>query len=243
MKVLFLDESGDHNLIRIDPKYPIFVLGGVIIDKDYAEGPLEATLNDFKRDLFGRTDIILHTADITRNKNGFEQLKDSVFRSYFYDKLNSLMRSIPYTVVACVIRKHNHYNRYGSNAWDPYQFSLEVLVERFCFAIEKFSQGLIVAEERGPRLDRDLTQAWLSIKRKGTQYVKSPRIANRIVDFLMKSKSDNIAGLQLADLVVSPIGRHILGKSDKEDWQIIKQKFRRDGHGNIEGHGLVVLPK
>ena len=30
MKVLFLDESGDHNLSVIDPSYPIFVLGGVI---------------------------------------------------------------------------------------------------------------------------------------------------------------------------------------------------------------------
>ncbi len=38
MKVLFLDESGDHNLSVIDPQYPMFVLGGVIVDKAYAEG-------------------------------------------------------------------------------------------------------------------------------------------------------------------------------------------------------------
>ena len=31
MKVLFLDESGDHNLAVIDPQYPLFVLGGVIV--------------------------------------------------------------------------------------------------------------------------------------------------------------------------------------------------------------------
>ena len=37
MKVLFLDESGDHNLSVIDPSYPIFVLGGVIVDQDYAD--------------------------------------------------------------------------------------------------------------------------------------------------------------------------------------------------------------
>lgn len=36
MKVLFLDESGDHNLTVIDPLYPVFVLGGVIMDRDYA---------------------------------------------------------------------------------------------------------------------------------------------------------------------------------------------------------------
>jgi 23S rRNA U2552 (ribose-2'-O)-methylase RlmE/FtsJ len=38
MKVLFLDESGDHNLSVIDPQYPLFVLGGVIMDLDYAKG-------------------------------------------------------------------------------------------------------------------------------------------------------------------------------------------------------------
>jgi len=32
MKVLFLDESGDHSLNVIDPQYPVFVLGGVIVD-------------------------------------------------------------------------------------------------------------------------------------------------------------------------------------------------------------------
>lgn len=32
MKYLFLDESGDHDLINIDKKYPIFVLAGCIID-------------------------------------------------------------------------------------------------------------------------------------------------------------------------------------------------------------------
>ena len=38
MKVLFLDESGDHNMAAIDPNYPLFVLGGVMVDKEYAEG-------------------------------------------------------------------------------------------------------------------------------------------------------------------------------------------------------------
>jgi hypothetical protein len=53
-------------------------------------------------------------------------------------------------------------------------------------------------------------------------------------------KADNVAGLQLADLVVSPIGRHVLGKLDKEDWTIVQEKFRRGARGQIEGYGLVL---
>ena len=47
MQILFLDESGDHNLSVIDPAYPLFVLGGVIIDKNYAENELSEAINDF----------------------------------------------------------------------------------------------------------------------------------------------------------------------------------------------------
>ncbi|MGI8642877.1 MAG: DUF3800 domain-containing protein, partial [Thermomicrobiales bacterium] len=35
MKLLFLDESGDHSLEKIDEDYPIFVLGGVVVDRSY----------------------------------------------------------------------------------------------------------------------------------------------------------------------------------------------------------------
>ena len=86
MKALFLDESGDHNLSVIDSQYPIFVLGGVIMDKDYAEGPLVEALDKFKRRVFGHSNIILHTADITRNRNGFEAMMEPEFRSRFYNQ-------------------------------------------------------------------------------------------------------------------------------------------------------------
>ena len=59
----------------------------------------------------------------------------------------------------------------------------------------------------------------------------------------MREKCENVAGLQLADLVVTPIGRQVLGKPSKEDWSIVESKLRRGPKGNYEGYGLVVLPK
>lgn len=128
MKVLFLDESGDHNLAVIQPSYPLFLLGGVLVDQSYAEGPLEEALRGFKAKLFGREDIILHTADITRNRNGFERLKDTEFRDRFYRELNAVVRDLQFQVVACAIRKDDHLRRYGVAALDPYMLSLDVLV-------------------------------------------------------------------------------------------------------------------
>jgi hypothetical protein len=244
VKVLFLDESGDHNLTVVDPSYPLFVLGGVILDQQYAEGQLEEAIRDFKRRLFGRDDLILHTADITRNRGGFERLKEPEFRERFYAELNALLRSIRFQVVACAIRKDDHLRQYGVAALDPYMLSLDVLIERFCMEVGDVSGGgVIVAERRDPTLDRELDIAWLNLKVQGTRYVMAKDIERRIVGLNLRAKSANIAGLQLADLVVTPIGRTLLGKTIKEDYRVVEEKFRRSRSGKVEGYGLVVLPK
>lgn len=244
MKILFLDESGDHNLQVVDPAYPLFVLGGIVVDKGYAEGELSERIAAFKRNLFGREDIVLHTSDITRNRNGFEGLKDPVFRARFYDEMNVLMRDLRYSVVACVVRKNDHLSRYGVAALDPYLLSLDILVERFCMDIGDITGGgLIVAEKRGSTLDHELELAWLNLKIQGTRYVQAKDIERRVLALNLRDKKENIAGLQLADLVVTPIGRKILGKPVKDDYRIIEEKFRRSARGCIEGFWLIVLPK
>jgi len=244
VKVLFLDESGDHNLIVLDPQYPVFVLGGVIVDKQYAEGAMTERMQQFKRELFGRDDLILHTADIARNKNGFEQLRDQGFRQRFYDGLNTLMRELEYQVVACAIKKDAHLARDGVAALDPYLLSLDILVERFCYEIgSRAAGGLIVAEKRNPTLDHELELAWLNLKIQGTRHLQATEIERRIASLNTRDKRENISGLQLADLVVSPIGRFVMGKTSMEDFQIVGSKFRHNTEGAYLGRGLVILPK
>ncbi len=243
MKVLFLDESGDHSLSKIDPQYPLFVLGGVIMEQDYAEGELPEQLSRFKQSLFGRADIVLHTADLVRNRGGFERMKEPAFRERVYRELNTLMDGLRYTAVACAIRKDEHLARYGVAALDPYLLSLDILVECFCFEIGRGGTGVIVAEKRDPTLDRELDIAWLNLKIQGTRYVQAKDVAARITGLNLRSKADNVAGLQIADLVVSPIGRHVLGKPEKEDFRVVRRKLRTNRAGEYRGVGLVVLPK
>lgn len=47
MLAMFLDESGDHRLEVIDPQYPLFVLGGCIMDIDYHENILTPRLRQY----------------------------------------------------------------------------------------------------------------------------------------------------------------------------------------------------
>ena len=154
------------------------------------------------------------------------------------------MRGLAFSVVACAIRKDEHLSRYGVAALDPYMLSLDVLVERFCMDVgDREAGGVIVAERRDATLDHEMDIAWLNLKVQGTRFIQANAIERRIVGLNLREKAANIAGLQLADLVVTPIGRKVLGKLTKEDYRVIEEKFRRSPSGRIDGYGLVVLPK
>jgi hypothetical protein len=203
-KALFLDESGDHSLTKIDPQYPVFVLCGLIMDDDYHDTAATEALNALKQKLFGKTDIVLHTADFTRNAPGFEAMADEGFRKGFFVELQGLIRALNFKIVACVIHKHPHLEKYGLKAVDPYMLSLSILVERFVFETGA-KGGSIVAESRGETLDNALDLAFLDLKIGGTEYVSAKKIRGRVHSFSIKEKKENIAGLQLADIVATPI--------------------------------------
>jgi len=238
---LFLDESGDHSLDKIDPQYPMFVLGGVLINAvDYDR--IELRWKQMKRELFGRDDIIIHTADLTRNKNGFERMKETVFRERVYKELNAVMAELPYKVIGCAVRKDDHLDRYGMSAIDPYHLSLNVIVERAYFAVGKKGKLHIIAESRDTTLDRMLDVVFLELKISGTHYISATELNTLGIELHIRQKSKNISGLQMADLVVTPIGRKVLGKNIHADWHVIESKLYRY-KGKCDGAGLVVLPK
>ena len=242
-KILFLDESGDHNLTAIDPQHPIFVLGGVVANQEYAFGQMTDMLQKFKKELFGTTHIHLHTADFTRQKNGFERMKDRDFCGLFYEKLNQLIADLDIAIVACAIKKQQMMAKYGLEAIDPYHLSLNILVERFCFMIGNDKRGQIIAEARDATLDRQLDLAWLNIKVSGTRYMQAVDIDRKIDHLSIKTKEDQIAGLEIADAIVTPIARRILGRQTRIELDIIKSKMRKNEIGEVDGYGLVILPK
>ena len=74
--------------------------------------------------------------------------------------------------------------------------------------------------------------------------MRPKEIADSIEGFSIKKKEENIAGLQLTDSLVTPIGRRYLNKINFYlNYKVIKSKFRRISCGLYKGYGLVMLPK
>ena len=244
MKILFLDESGDHDLINIDPEYPIFVLAGCIMDSQYEEKVLTAVLNKFKQDFFGSNKIILHLAEYTRDGKGYEKLRDKASREQFYAGLNKIIRDAEFSLVACIVDKQEHIKHY-KNAIDPYLLSLEVILERFIMGLKaEKEKGIVIAESRDTQLDNQLNLAFLDLKINGTRYLRPIDVAENIVDFRIKKKEENIAGLQLIDSIITPVGRRYLNKKNHYiTYDVIKGKFRKHECGKYKGYGLIILPR
>ena len=242
---LYLDESGDHDLVNIDQNYPIFVLAGCIISQTHHEKTLDPNLTAFKREKFHTADVIFHYRDYTRNVKGFEKMIEKEFREKFYRDWNKIMDDTEFVLVSCLVDKTKHRQHYV-NAVDPYLLSLTVILEKFVYFLNyKGEQGVVIAESRGDQLDNELQLAYLNLKINGTSYLTPREISQRVGNnFYIKKKEENIAGLQLADSVVTPIGRRYLNmRNPYLDYGMIKNKFRKTNCGKYFGYGLVILPK
>ncbi len=128
---MFLDESGDHSLEanKIDKSYPMFVLAGCIFDFDYYNKVAEPSINELKIKHFGRSDIILRSYDIRKQKGEFAMLVDYKKRVQFYEDINQTIDRLEFVVIAVAINKFRYINQYV-NPINPYDLCFRFILER-----------------------------------------------------------------------------------------------------------------
>lgn len=189
------------------------MLGGVIVDYDDLEYNND-TIRDFKVKNFGTDNVILHTKEMIRGEGAFHFLSKREEMEDFYNNLNLLMSKLRYKSLACIIDKNKHLDRYKGNAFDVYALSLNILVERFVYALDNKETGLIKVEARGKIQDKQIELEFEKIQNIGTSYIKAREITRKIEGFKIHKKLENLNGLQMADLVVSPFGRQYLNRKN-----------------------------
>ncbi len=243
--VMFVDESGDHNLSNIDDNFPLFCLCGCIFEKDYYHDVARPMVDELKRRFWGTTDVILHSRDIRRWQKQFRFLHDSDQREAFYEAINAVMRQLDFSIIAVGILKHEHLASYGEQAKHPYHLALEFLMERFVMEMQhsgEVSRGHIIAESRGKVEDDLLKGEFFRLKERGSYY----QSFDEVTTLWTEKKRKNIAGLQIADLVAYPIARKILDPTSPQlAFDVIRAKVRhRPGQVNcLLGYGIKIFPQ
>jgi hypothetical protein len=103
--LVFVNESGDHGLARVDPGYPIFVLAFCLFAKgDYVDrvGP---ALQRLKFRFWGHDEQVLHEHEIRKPNKNYGFLFDPARRTEFLDAVSKLVDEAAFQLVAAVIRK------------------------------------------------------------------------------------------------------------------------------------------
>ncbi len=209
---LFLDECGDQNLTSFDPSFPIFTLCGIIVSQEQLDIITEK-INALKKVFWGDKKVILHSRDIRKCQNGFEIFFDLDVKRRFYEQINEILKEKMYVIVCCSILKEPYIRQYG-RLNDVYGQSLSYIMERTVFYLDNFANNSIhlttIVECRGKKEDKALLDYYNKVSDRGTYWVTSARIKNYFKEFEMRRKSDNLIGLQIADLVAYPITKHVL---------------------------------
>ncbi len=152
--LVFVDESGDHELIKIEPQYPVFVLLFVIIRKEDYSDRVCRDLQRFKFEWWGHDEVVLHEHDIRKPFGDFLFLIRKSARERFLAELTALIGNLSATVIAVVIDKAAFVARYV-NPVGPYGYAMTAGLERVFRHLESKGQANaltpVIVERRGPK--------------------------------------------------------------------------------------------
>jgi len=256
---LYIDESGDHTYSELqDPSKRYLGLIGLFVEGETYRTRFHPGLEALKQAHFPHSPdepVILHRKELVNRRGPFWRLRDPERECLFREDLLRFLMEQEYWLILVVIDKKAHIARYGEAAWHPYHYCLTALLERYAGFLNRFNaRGDVMAESRGRKEDQQLKAAYQRIYKTGT-YFRSPSFFQQALtsrQIKLKPKPANIAGLQVADLLVYPGKQDLLlaeGRIQdpgdvfgKQICQTVAEKYnRRYADGCVAGYGKVFL--
>jgi hypothetical protein len=230
--IAFFDECGDHSLERIDQDFPLFVLSTVIVERSAYLETVVPALNRLKLRFWPHEGVNLHSREIRKALGDFAFLQVPAQRQAFLGALSEMLAALPFTLFIVAIRKQVHRDRYGEQATNPYDLALTYTFERVLHFLEGHGESVlpVTAEARGRNEDNELTAAFHRLMTAGTRYQSAARFRALACPLTFRRKSDNIAGIQLADLCAHPSARKVLNPSQPNQAHelVARHLYRRD---------------
>lgn len=238
--IVYVDESGDHSLTKINPDYPMFVLAFCVFPIDVYVDHVVPLVQRMKFDFFNHDMVVLHEREIRQATPPFDILLRADVRASFMDRIDAVFEQ-RFGIVATAIRK-TEFREQNGGARSPYDVALEFGLERVFLQLQRCGaagqETVVIFESRGRREDQDL-------EREFDRIMSTTRMRGMSGSFRFRiaSKQANSTGLQIADMVARPIGTHLL-KPDQPNraWEAILSRMPRSPKGRVEGWGLKIYP-
>lgn len=257
---LYIDEVGTDDLTHAHEENNRYLsLTGVAMTLTAARDSLAPALNSIKIDIFDHDPdepLIFHRTDIVQRKRAFGALNNPETRARFDARVFEIIEGHDYVVISALLDKLGMMNQPHWANQHPYHYLMEIIVEKYTQFLERKNDvGDIMPEGRKGKKDDALQRAFDEVVARGTRYVGSDRMQARLSSKTLKVryKPNNIAGLQLCDLVAHPSHmfirermRHQINMGDfclRVRRALIASKYdRSERRGQIVGYGCKWLP-
>ncbi|WP_117161457.1 DUF3800 domain-containing protein [Paraliobacillus sp. X-1268] len=257
---LYLDESETHT----NGKNKIFCIAGIIVKEDVHNNVLAKEINSMKEQIWGSVAInnnkyILHEKDIrfAQNRNNKFKLNeiDPIYHIFkhnrtsnvLYNGLENIVGKHEVTVIGgCIVEKeiYKHYDDYILP--DKQLIIMQVILENFChFLRSRKAEGVIFYEAVEEKANNIMRRRFNHIELMGTMYISPEAIQKHIIDLRFPNKSENVAGLQIADFIPNNIVRKV-GNKKKHRFNLYEPIRVSRYDGSImkrEKFGVKVIPK
>lgn len=225
---LYIDESETKD--QDDNRY--FVMSGVIIKNDNYSN-IENALNKIKQKVWdnklGCEEYILHEKDISfasyrlnsRKLNRIQEcyhiFQDRKKVVLLYNELSKLFKNNEILTIGVCLDKTVLHSCYGEDKINnQFTIAIQLLIEHYCqFLIKNNGIGDICYEAMQPEQNTKIQQRIYELKALGTLYYSPKTIQNYLRKICFVPKTENLAGLQLADFVPNTLGRYAASMKPK----------------------------
>ena len=192
-----------------------FFLAGVIVELPLGLNNLVLEINHLKNTWFGSANVILHGREMTSKKGIWRKLRNMDIRKLFYQHLGGVLCNLNMNAVVVSVDKRKIWSY--KTPVNPYPMAIQAIAERMLLLDEKASRFLFWIEKRGSKEDADLSDAIKNLSALG--YVnehlpkyQTDRLKTREWKCWFSGKKENIALLQVADLIAHYYGRYMREK-------------------------------
>lgn len=253
---MFIDDTGNvHSNASNHPQNRFAGIVGVILSLDYLRHRFEPSFTRLKTKHFGEPSPILHLRRMKKAEGRFESLKNAEARLAWEAECFSMYERAQYTVISVCVDKIAFYATHPNWTGGIYKLLVGNAIERFFYFLRSNNAaGDVMAEATNSTLDSDLKALYQGFYEHGTDHIPPgllrPRLSSK--EIKIQPKADNIAGLQLADLLAATCFSHckrVYTNGPDYDAFAMKvaalleqDKFYRSQNGNPHGYGRIWRP-